>query len=49
MEYYCSTEVERPRKYVSIEDILELRALNYNWTKIASMLDTYLELYCTEN
>jgi len=34
-----SSEIGRPRKCVYIEDILELRALNYNWTKIASMLD----------
>ena len=33
------SEAGRPRKLVSIEDILELRALNYNWTKIAIMLD----------
>ena len=39
MFYRTLSEVGRPRKYVSIEDILELRALNYNWTKIASMLD----------
>ena len=31
--------VGRPKKEAEIEWIMELRALNYTWTKIASMLD----------
>ena len=37
--YRASPTVGRPRIDVSIEDILELRKLNYKWTKIASMLN----------
>lgn len=43
LTFYCFRtiyEVGRPScKSVGIESIPELRALNYNWTKIASMLD----------
>ena len=37
-----SSELGRPRKCVSIEDILELRTLNYNWTKIARHTQSYI-------
>lgn len=33
-----SPKVGRPRAHVDVDDILELRALHYKWTKIASIL-----------
>lgn len=36
--YVTTYRVGRPRDATTVEDILELRQLNFKWTKIAEML-----------
>ena len=38
----------RPRTHVEIQDILDLRKLNYKWTKIAEILQVYIQGYIVQ-
>ena len=38
MVLLCSNEAGRPRLKVNVDEILQLRAMNFKWNKIASIL-----------